>query len=89
MTKFDVKFVIEAQNMGEATNRAMVALYKGDLDATEVSVVDRSGDNAAFKFVDKVERGADNLVSHRKPRDYGMHPSAGMRNVVDISEKRK
>lgn len=38
MPKFTVEFTIEAESLGHATNRALVALYKGDLDAEEVNV---------------------------------------------------
>jgi hypothetical protein len=38
MSKYTVKFKIEAASLGDATNRALVALYKGDLDAEAVSV---------------------------------------------------
>lgn len=38
MGKFTVEFTIEADSLGHATNRALVALYKGDLDAEDVKV---------------------------------------------------
>lgn len=38
MSKFTVEFTIEADSLGHATNRALVALYKGDLDAEDVKV---------------------------------------------------
>jgi len=46
MPKFEVRFTIEQPTIGDATNRALVALYKGGLDAESVSVQPVSGGEA-------------------------------------------
>jgi len=91
MSEYEVTFAIEAPNIGDATNRAMVALYKGDLDAHEVCVVERSS-GLKFKFKDKPgTKLASGGVVKNDPSTVTptIKASNDMANVVIIDKKIK
>jgi len=74
MPKYKVEFQIDAPSLGDATNRALVALYKGGLDAEKVSVEPVEVDKYRTYGEETPEPEKFNL---RTPAEYSPKPVIG------------
>lgn len=91
MGKFTVEFTIEADSLGHATNRALVALYKGDLDAEDVKVGPKGSSGEKFEKIDAANPRLSYLQSgfpgHTVPRDAANQ--IGKENLKKFIEKNR
>lgn len=86
MGKFTVEFTIEAESLGHATNRALVALYKGELDAEDVKVSAKGSSGEKFESVDTTNTGANNKIISQGGYIRGLAPGE---TILDKEQVKK